>query len=303
MKILRSKEELLAYRASLNATPHATASCSDSETSPSSTIGFVPTMGALHEGHLSLMRESLKNNAHTIVSIFVNPTQFGANEDFDKYPRVLEKDLALCESIGVSAVFTPSVADMYGSDEISLLPPAKMGYVLEGYSRPTHFAGVLCVVLKLFMLAKPHNAYFGQKDAQQVLILKRLIKDYFLDINLIPCPIVRDSDGLALSSRNIYLSPQERQVALCIPRTIETIKSAIQGGERDVARLKAMALASLELSESSADSEASEVPTELFYASFVNHNLEEITHITQGSSLFLIALRVGKTRLLDNLWI
>ena len=165
-------------------------------------VGFVATMGALHKGHLSLIEKSLQENTHTIVSIFVNPTQFGENEDFGSYPRTLEADLALCEKAGVSAVFAPSVEDMYSTDEITFNPPKNMGYILEGFDRPTHFAGVIAVVLKLFMLIKPRKAYFGQKDAQQVLILQKMVRDLFLDIEIVPCEIVRDDDGLALSSRN-----------------------------------------------------------------------------------------------------
>ena len=255
-------------------------------------VGFVATMGALHKGHLSLIEKSLQENTHTIVSIFVNPTQFGENEDFGSYPRTLEADLALCEKAGVSAVFTPSVEDMYSTDEITFNPPKNMGYILEGFDRPTHFAGVIAVVLKLFMLIKPRKAYFGQKDAQQVLILQKMVRDLFLDIEIVPCEIVRDDDGLALSSRNIYLSAKEREIALCIPRTIALVEQHIKNGEMSVDKLKALVLESLRLSE-----------TTLFYADFFNRELKPIAVIKKQESIFLIALRVGKTRLLDNLWI
>lgn len=255
-------------------------------------VGFVATMGALHKGHLSLIEKSLQENTHTIVSIFVNPTQFGENEDFGSYPRTLEADLALCERAGVSAVFTPSVEDMYSTDEITFNPPKNMGYILEGFDRPTHFAGVIAVVLKLFMLVKPRKAYFGQKDAQQVLILQKMVRDLFLDIEIVPCEIVRDDDGLALSSRNIYLSAKEREIALCIPRTIALVEQHIKNGEMSVDKLKALALESLTQSG-----------TTLFYADFFNRELKPIAVIKKQESIFLIALRVGKTRLLDNLWI
>ncbi len=255
-------------------------------------VGFVATMGALHKGHLSLIEKSLQENTHTIVSIFVNPTQFGENEDFGSYPRTLEADLALCERAGVSAVFTPSAEDMYSTDEITFNPPKNMGYILEGFDRPTHFAGVIAVVLKLFMLIKPRKAYFGQKDAQQVLILQKMVRDLFLDIEIVPCEIVRDDDGLALSSRNIYLSAKEREIALCIPRTIALVEQHIKNGEMSVDKLKALVLESLRLSE-----------TTLFYADFFNRELKPIAVIKKQESIFLIALRVGKTRLLDNLWI
>lgn len=255
-------------------------------------VGFVATMGALHKGHLSLIEKSLKENQHTIVSIFVNPTQFGENEDFGSYPRTLEADLALCEKAGASAVFTPSVEDMYNIDEITFNPPKNMGYILEGFDRPTHFAGVIAVVLKLFMLVKPCKAYFGQKDAQQVLILQKMVRDLFLDIEIVPCEIVRDDDGLALSSRNIYLSAKEREIALCIPRTIALVKKHIDNGQIKTDKLKALALESLSQSE-----------TTLFYADFFSRELKPIAMIEKQKSIFLIALKVGKTRLLDNLWI
>lgn len=255
-------------------------------------VGFVATMGALHKGHLSLIEKSLQENTHTIVSIFVNPTQFGENEDFGSYPRTLEADLALCERAGVSAVFAPSAEDMYSTDEITFNPPKNMGYILEGFDRPTHFAGVIAVVLKLFMLIKPRKAYFGQKDAQQVLILQKMVRDLFLDIEIVPCGIVRDDDGLALSSRNIYLSAKEREIALCIPHTIVLVKKEIDNGEVKVDRLKALALESLTQSG-----------TTLFYADFFNRELKPIAVIKKQESIFLLALRVGKTRLLDNLWI
>lgn len=275
MKILKSVEQMREYRRLAQGS-----------------IGFVPTMGALHEGHLSLMRRSNSESKCSIVSIFVNPTQFGANEDFDKYPRVLERDLELCEKEGVDAVFIPSVSEIYGDDEITLNPPKHMGYIFEGFDRPTHFAGVLQVVLKLFNIVRPHKAFFGQKDAQQVLILQKMIKQFFLDVELIPCPIVRDGDGLALSSRNIYLSAQERQIALRIPNTIELIESCIQKGKNNTKELEKRAFENLHIEG-----------LELIYASFVNHCLEPIENIIRGQSIFLITARVGKTRLLDNLWI
>lgn len=275
MKVCRDRQSLVACRSRLEGS-----------------VGFVATMGALHKGHLSLIEKSLQENQHTIVSIFVNPTQFGENEDFGNYPRTLESDLALCERAGVSAVFAPSVEDMYSTDEITFNPPRNMGYILEGFDRPTHFAGVIAVVLKLFMLVKPHKAYFGQKDAQQVLILQKMVRDLFLDIEVVPCEIVRDDDGLALSSRNIYLSAKEREIALCISRTITLVKKHIDNGEKNVDKLKVIALESLKQSG-----------TTLFYADFFNRELKPIAIIEKQNSIFLVALKVGKTRLLDNLWI
>lgn len=275
MEIIKTIAEMREYRRSIQAI-----------------VGFVPTMGALHEGHLSLMRRSESESECSIVSIFVNPTQFGANEDFDKYPRTLEKDLELCEKEGVDAVFIPNVNEMYKNDEITLNPPKKMGYIFEGFDRPTHFSGVLQVVLKLFNIIRPHKAFFGQKDAQQVLILQKMVEQFFLNMELIPCPIVRDSDGLALSSRNIYLSDQERRIALRIPQTIELIESCIQEGETNAKKLEKKAFENLHIEG-----------LEPIYASFVNHCLEPIEKIVWDQSIFLITARVGKTRLLDNLWI
>lgn len=277
MKLIQSISQMRDYRSSL--------------TQNHQSIGFVATMGALHQGHLSLIQTSLAQNDYTIVSIFVNPTQFGANEDFDAYPRTLEQDLALCEEAGVSAVFAPNAQDMYDNDEISFNPPVKMGYILEGFDRPTHFAGVLQIVLKLFHLIMPHRAYFGQKDAQQVLMIQKMVKDLFLPIEIVPCSIQRDSDGLALSSRNIYLSAQERERALCIPRTIMRIKDEIQKGQTEVAYLRTLALEGLERAD------------RIFYADFYNHSLESVTQIVSGDSIFLVAVKIGQTRLLDNLWI
>ena len=280
MQVLQSIKELKAFRESLGA----------------QSVGLVPTMGALHKGHLSLISESSRHNAHTIVSIFVNPTQFGQNEDLSTYPRTLEQDLALCENLGVSAVFAPSVEEMYASDdEIAILPPKMMGYVLEGFDRPTHFAGVLQVVIKLFMLTRPHKAYFGKKDAQQVLIVQKMIRDLHLPLEIVACPIVRDDDGLALSSRNVYLSAQERESALCIPRTIERIESALNQGVLETKELENLARQTL-------DSSKSPAPIHIFYAYFCDHSLAPIARIKRGESLFLLAVRVGRTRLLDNLW-
>lgn len=276
MRVIRSVTEMKAYRSSL---------------SKNSSIGFVATMGALHRGHLSLIEASIKDNDYTIVSIFVNPTQFGLNEDFDAYPRTLEQDKALCEEAGVDAIFAPLVNDMYSIDEMKFIPPSKMGYILEGFDRPTHFAGVLHVVLKLFCLISPNRAYFGKKDAQQVLLVQKMANDLFLPVEIVPCPIQRDNDGLALSSRNIYLSKEERNRALCIPRTIDMLRAEIEREIISTNVLESLALQSLR----SVD--------RVFYAGFFSHSLEPLDVVIKGNSIFLVAVKVGKTRLLDNLWI
>lgn len=286
MKILHTKEELISFRASLD------------ECSPTVCVGLVPTMGALHNGHKSLIQASLSENQHTIVSVFVNPTQFAPNEDLSTYPRTLESDCALCADLGVSAVFAPNVEEMYESpldaqfhnDEVSMLPPRSMGYVLEGFARPTHFSGVLQVVMKLFMLTRAHNAYFGRKDAQQILLIRRMVQDLFIPIQIRDCPIVRDIDGLALSSRNIYLSKEERARALAIPRALESILQAYNNGEIHTNTLRAIGLRELK-------------GVEVEYLQICNENLRAIKQVIAQKSLVLLAARIGTTRLLDNLWL
>ncbi|GAA8546546.1 pantoate--beta-alanine ligase [Helicobacter pylori] len=256
-------------------------------------VGFVPTMGALHKGHQSLIERSLKENSHTIVSVFVNPTQFGANEDFNAYPRPLEKDLALCEGLGVSAVFTPKIGEMYPYEieqRLKLCAPTFLSHSLEGAMREGHFDGVVQVVLRLFHLVHPTRAYFGKKDAQQLLIIQHLVKDLLLDIEITPCEIVRDSDNLALSSRNVYLNATQRKQALAIPKALENIKQAIDKGEKACEKLKKLGLEILET-------------LEVDYLEFCNHKLEPLKTIEPANTLVLVAARVGKTRLLDNLWV
>ncbi|GAA8012343.1 pantoate--beta-alanine ligase [Helicobacter pylori] len=256
-------------------------------------VGFVPTMGALHKGHQSLIERSLKENSHTIVSVFVNPTQFGANEDFSAYPRPLEKDLALCEGLGVNAVFAPKVSEMYPYEteqRLKLYAPTFLSHSLEGAVRKGHFDGVVQVVLRLFHLINPTRAYFGKKDAQQLLIIEHLVKDLLLDIEIAPCEIARDSDNLALSSRNVYLNATQRKQALAIPKALENIKQAIDKGEKACEKLKKLGLGILET-------------LEVDYLEFCNHKLEPLKTIEPANTLVLVAARVGKTRLLDNLWV
>ncbi|GAA7555085.1 pantoate--beta-alanine ligase [Helicobacter pylori] len=256
-------------------------------------VGFVPTMGALHKGHQSLIERSLKENSHTIVSVFVNPTQFGANEDFSAYPRPLEKDLALCEGLGVNAVFLPEMSEMYpyeAEQRLKLYAPTFLSHSLEGAVRHGHFDGVVQVVLRLFHLINPTRAYFGKKDAQQLLIIEHLVQDLLLDIEIAPCEIVRDSDNLALSSRNVYLNAIERKQALAIPKALENIKQTIDKGEKACEKLKKLGLEILET-------------LEVDYLEFCNHKLEPLKTIEPTNTLVLVAARVGKTRLLDNLWV
>ncbi len=256
-------------------------------------VGFVPTMGALHKGHQSLIERSLKENSHTIVSVFVNPTQFGANEDFSAYPRPLEKDLALCEGLGVNAVFAPKISEMYPYEieqRLKLYAPKFLSHSLEGAVRHGHFDGVVQIVLKMFHLVNPTRAYFGKKDAQQLLIIQHLVQDLLLDIEIAPCEIVRDSDHLALSSRNVYLNATERKQALVIPKALESIQQAIDKGEKACEKLKKLGLEILK-------------NLEVDYLEFCNHKLEPLKTIEPTNTLILVAARVGKTRLLDNLWV
>lgn len=285
MQILRTKKELILWR----------------KQQAHKIIGFVPTMGALHDGHLSLIQSSKKDNNKTIVSIFVNPTQFGVNEDFDKYPRDENNDIALCQKSGVDAVFIPSVTEIYESkNEIIITPPPNLANAFEGALREGHFSGVMRVVLKFFHLILPSNAYFGQKDAQQLLIIKKMVDDLFLPINIVPCPIVRDSNGLALSSRNRYLNANSYEIALKIPTAINAIKEAYQSGELDSTILESVALKYLD-------------GIKIDYCKIVDFNLKAIKKAKKNASLLLLAVRVkipsthrkgknSEVRLLDNIW-
>lgn len=255
-----------------------------------SKIGFVPTMGALHNGHLSLMEQSIKDNDKTIVSIFVNPTQFGANEDFDKYPKTHSKDIELCEKAGVSAVLMPDINQMYISDdETNIIPPQILSSSFEGELRKGHFSGVLRIVLKFFNLIRPNNAYFGQKDAQQLLIVKKMVSDLFLRINIIGCPIIRDENGLALSSRNTYLDSNAYKQALKIPQSINLAKEAFNNGILESSKIEGIIKNHL-------------APLEVDYCNVVDFNLKAISEIKKDNSLLLLAVRVAKVRLLDNIW-
>lgn len=255
-------------------------------------IGFIPTMGALHLGHLSLIDNAISNNDVVIVSIFVNPTQFGANEDFDIYPRMEEKDIELCRSISVDAIFMPSIDTLYPSgidDEVILLPPNKMASVFEGAIRENHFSGVLRVVLKLFNLINPTNAYFGKKDAQQLLIIKKMVNDLFINTNIIPCDIIRDKNNLALSSRNIYLDHTSYEMALKIPNAIQAAISLVMANVLESKQIENAAMECLS-------------GLEIDYCNVVDFNLEKIDQVKKDSSLLIIAARVGKVRLIDNCW-
>ncbi|SMC08339.1 pantoate--beta-alanine ligase [Nitratiruptor tergarcus] len=253
-------------------------------------VGFVPTMGALHSGHLALIERSIKENDHTIVSIFVNPTQFLPGEDFTQYPRRLEADKKICELAGVDVLFLPQKDAIYNKDEILLKAPKVKGYILEGHFRPGHFDGVLQIVNKLFHITSPTRAYFGKKDAQQLYLIQQMVRDFFWNIEIVPCEIVRDPDGLALSSRNLYLNESERQKALLLSQSLKKAAKMIQQGIEDCSIIKKRMQEILE-------------PLEVEYIEIVNREFEPLNMVEIGNTIILVAAYVGKTRLIDNLWI
>lgn len=254
------------------------------------TIGFVPTMGYLHEGHKSLMEAARANNDKVVVSVFVNPMQFGPNEDLESYPRDFEKDSALCESVGVDLIFHPEPEEMYADGFCSYVDMNGLTTELCGKSRPIHFRGVQTVVLKLFNIVKPDRAYFGQKDAQQLAVIRRMVKDLNVDTEIVGCPIVREADGLAKSSRNTYLNPDERKAALILSRSLKLGRELIENGETDSkAVIKAIT-----------DSINTEPLAKIDYVDVVD--FDTITPVDKigKSVLVAIAVYIGKTRLIDN---
>ena len=258
--------------------------------STNDSVGFVPTMGALHEGHISLIKESVKNNDKTVVSIFVNPTQFLEGEDLDSYPKKLEADLRICELAGVDAVFLPTTDTIYNKDEMRFMAPKIKGFILEGYNRPGHFDGVLQIVLKLLNIVKPTNAYFGKKDAQQLYMIQKMVRDLFLDTTIVPCEIVREEDGLALSSRNVYLSQKEREDALSLSYSLKVATKLIISGQRDSDIIKQKMKEVLKVSS-------------LEYVEIVDRDFNTIKEIDLKNSIILVAAFVGSTRLIDNMWV
>lgn len=254
-------------------------------------IGFVPTMGYLHEGHLSLVRIARGENDVVVVSIFVNPTQFGPNEDYDEYPRDLERDLKLLEKENVDFVFNPSVEEMYPKGYSTYVIVEGLTEVLCGRSRPGHFKGVTTVVTKLFNIVNPTRAYFGQKDAQQFRVLKRMVEDLNMDVEMVEAPIVREADGLAMSSRNVYLSSKEREQALSLYESLNLAKKAIEDGERDVEKIKEIMRKNF--------SKYDKVKVD--YIEIVDEkDLRQLSKV-EGKVLIAVAAFVGKTRLIDNM--
>lgn len=254
-------------------------------------LGFVPTMGYLHEGHLSLVRAARAGCASVAASIFVNPTQFGPTEDLDKYPRDLERDLRLLEAAGVDLVWTPTRDEMYPANFQTWVTVDAITTRLEGEIRPGHFRGVTTVVAKLFNGVQPQRAYFGQKDAQQALVIRRMVQDLAFPVEIIVCPIVREPDGLAMSSRNVYLNPAERQAARVLSRALNAAREAYLAGERDAEQLRRIALASF----------AAEPLARVQYVSLADaQTLQELEQVS-GPALLSTAAYIGKTRLIDNL--
>mgnify|MGYP005841040081 CR=1 FL=1 len=253
-------------------------------------IGFIPTMGALHEGHLSLVRLARERGDVVVVSIFVNPTQFGPHEDFAKYPRTLDRDAELCRAVGVDALFVPAVGDMYAPDASTWVVEERLSRGLCGASRPGHFRGVCTVVARLFHLVQPDLAVFGEKDAQQLRVIRRMTRDLGFPVEIIAGPIVREPDGLAMSSRNRYLSAEERRQALCLKRALDAAVARHAAGERDAEVLR----------ETLRSAIAAEPGVRLDYAEIVDDETLESVARCDRPCLAALAVFIGRTRLIDN---
>jgi len=254
------------------------------------TVVLVPTMGYLHPGHLSLITEAKKHGDEVVVSIFVNPTQFGPGEDLEAYPRDFEQDRRLCEKAGAAVIFAPEPETVYGPGYQTYVTLEKLPQHLCGLSRPVHFRGVATVVTKLFNIVKPHAAVFGQKDYQQLLVIRQLVRDLNFDIEIIGAPIVREPDGLAMSSRNTYLTPDHRRQALCLSRSLDRAQERVQEGETDPDRIRREALALIEAQPDAA----------VDYVRLGDpHTLEPVTPLNRPV-LMALAVKFGKTRLIDN---
>jgi pantoate--beta-alanine ligase len=253
------------------------------------TIGFVPTMGALHNGHISLIKKAKDNNEIVVVSIFVNPTQFLEGEDISSYPCRTLADTKICELLKVDVLFMPDITSMYKEDEVLIKAPNQSSYMLEGLNRPGHFDGVLQIVLKLFNLIQPTNAYFGKKDAQQLALIKQMVSDLFLDITIVECEIIRDDNGLALSSRNEYLSKDEKIQALKLSSSLRVATSYILGGETDTQKL--IQYIQEEMGGLDID-----------YIQIISRDFKVLETIEIKNTIILVAAKVGQARLIDNIW-
>ncbi len=256
------------------------------------TIGFVPTMGYFHEGHLSLMRRARQECDVVVVSIYVNPLQFGPREDFNRYPRDLQRDLKMAEEVGVDIVFTPKDEDMYPEGYQTFVEVTELTKGLEGFYRPSHFRGVTTVVAKLFNIVLPHKAYFGEKDFQQLRVVQRMVRDLNFPVEIVPCPTVREPDGLAMSSRNTYLSENERKAATVLNRALKAADELFRNGERNVARLKAKVWEVL----------ATEPNIRPQYVEIVDAETLEPISVIEKPAVILLAAFVGQARLIDE-WV
>ncbi|MDH5781441.1 MAG: pantoate--beta-alanine ligase [Dehalococcoidia bacterium] len=254
-------------------------------------VGFVPTMGYLHGGHLALVKDARAENAIVVVSIFVNPTQFGPSEDLGTYPRDLDRDLKLLEKEKTDIVFVPSEEEMYLSEFSTWVDVEKVTERLEGASRPGHFRGVATVVAKLFNIVQPTKAYFGQKDAQQAIVIKRMVADLNMMVEIVVVPTVRESDGLAMSSRNTYLSPKERQAATVLFRALSLARQLWQGGEKDADKIRQQMTSLIQ----------GELLGKVDYVSIADADTLEELDVIDRLALASLAVRVGRTRLIDNM--
>lgn len=258
------------------------------------TVGLVPTMGFLHEGHKSLIERAVKENDKVVVSIFVNPTQFGANEDFDVYPRDIERDSVICEDGGADLIFNPEPDEMYRQGACTRV--GMEGTIISelcGKTRPQHFSGVCTVVSKLFNIVSPDRAYFGKKDAQQLAVIKRMVKDLDFDIEIIGCPIVREDDGLAKSSRNTYLTPEERNASLVLNRALKFGAGLIAAGEKKAAKIV----------DAITEKIAAEPLANIDYVQAVDAESMELVEEVDSNTLIALAVFIGKTRLIDNFFV
>jgi pantoate--beta-alanine ligase len=254
------------------------------------TVGLVPTMGYLHEGHLSLIRQARAECEHVFVSIFVNPTQFGANEDLSKYPRDLERDLSLIEPLGVDVVWNPTPEIMYPAGYQTWVEMDALTHPLEGAIRAGHFKGVATVVAKLFNAVQPHKAYFGQKDAQQAAVIRQMVRDLNFPLEVVVCPIVRETDGLAMSSRNKYLEGHDRKAAVVLFRALNAAKELYEAGERNAEALRRKMKEVIE----------SEPRAQMQYVSCADYDTLAELDVVKGKTLLSMAVILGKTRLIDN---
>ncbi|MCK5281952.1 MAG: pantoate--beta-alanine ligase [Nanoarchaeota archaeon] len=277
MEIIKTIEELKKYRKTTEGK-----------------VGFVPTMGHLHDGHLSLMKAAREECNNVIVSIFVNPTQFGPNEDLDAYPRDFERDKRLCEGGSVDCIFYPDVDEMYPREELTIVRVERITQKLCGKTRPTHFQGVTTVVAKLFNIVQPDIAYFGQKDLQQSIVIKRMAEDLNMDIKIKVCPIVREKDGLAMSSRNSYLKENERKAAPVLYESLQKAKGLFEKGENNADKIKETIRNNIE------DKVKKEIGNIDYIEIFDTENIDDVKKIKKGNAIAL-AVFIGKARLIDNI--